>query len=165
MTDSAPPTQSAQRLRSRAGYSLIELLVAVGIFGVLAAAGLPHIDTRRQDVQSATQQLIADYRWARARAITSGTHFAIKWNSSTKYEVQRMRETGPGTWALDTVVKTVVLPADITVQWTFPLTQEFNTRGMMISKTSRIQQMVYDSRFGGWNIISVWPSGQIYEEY
>jgi len=165
MTDSAITREFAQRLRSRAGYSLIELLVAVAIFGVLAAAGLPHVDTRRQDIRTATQQIIADYRWARTRAITSGVHFAITWTGTNRYEVQRMKETAPSTWAQDTVIKTVTLPADITAFWTFPATQEFNTRGMMISTNYAIWQLVYDNRFGGFNIFSVWPSGQIYEEY
>lgn len=165
MSDGTPTRHPARHLRSHAGYSLIELLVAVAIFGVLAAAGLPQVDTRRQDIQTATQQVMADYRWARARAITSGTHFAIRWVNTTRYEIVRMRETGPGTWAVDEVVRTVTLPDGITAQWTFPLIQEFNTRGMMISTTWPIWQLVYDSRYAGWNIFSVWPSGQIYEEY
>ncbi|MDX2167353.1 MAG: type II secretion system protein [Deltaproteobacteria bacterium] len=164
MTDRGPTYQIAQRLRARAGYTLIELLVAVAIFGVLAAAGLPHVDTRRQNIQTATKSVIGDYRWARTRAITSGVHFAIKWTNSTSYQVLRMKETAPGVWAQDVVVKTVSLPPDVSAYWTSPATQEFNTRGMMISTTYAIWQMLYDTRFGGYHLFSVWPSGQVYEE-
>lgn len=164
MTESHQTRQFAQRLRNRAGYSLVELLVAVAIFGVLAAAGLPHVDTRRQNIQTATKQVISDYRMARTRAITSGVHFSIKWSNSTSYLVQRMKESSPGVWVLDSVVKTVTLPPDVAAYWTFPETQEFNTRGMMVSTNYAIWQMLYDTRFGAYHMFSVWPSGQIYEE-
>jgi prepilin-type N-terminal cleavage/methylation domain-containing protein len=154
----------ARHLGNRSGYSLIELLVAVAIFGVLAALGLPHLDTRRQDIQSATKQVIADYRWTRTRAITSGAHFAIEWTSTNSYEVQRMKEV-PGGWAVDTVVKEVTLPSHINTSWFWPAQQEFNTRGMMITTTYPLWQLIWDSDYFGWHMISVWPSGQIYEEY
>lgn len=155
---------AARHLANQRGYSLIELLVAVGIFGVLAALGLPHLDTRRQDIQTATKQVIADYRWARTRAITSGVHFAIEWTSTNSYEVQRMKEV-PSGWAVDTVVKEVTLPSHINTVREWPAQQEFNTRGMMITSTTPLRQELRDSDYGGWHEISVWPSGQIYEEY
>lgn len=154
----------ARHLGDRRGYSLIELLVAVAIFGVLAAMGLPHLDTRRQDIQSATKQVIADYRWTRTRAITSGAHFAIEWTSTNSYEVQRMKEVAGG-WAVDTVVKEVTLPSHINTSWFWPAQQEFNTRGMMVTTTYPLWQLLWDSEYFGWHMISVWPSGQIYEEY
>lgn len=152
-----------QHLRHQSGYTLIELLVGVAIFGVLAAAGLPHIDTRRQDLQTATKQVIADYRWTRTRAITSGTHFAVNWMTTKRYEVQRMKQAADGTWSVDTVVKSVDLPDHI-VSWSWPKTHEFNTRGMMISSAYEIQQQFWDSTYYGYHRLSVWPSGQVYEE-
>lgn len=154
----------ARHLRNRRGYSLVELLVAVGIFGVLAAMGLPHLDTRRNDIQSATKQVIADYRWARTRAITSGTHFAVEWVSTNSYKIMRMKEV-PGGWAMDEAVKHVTLPSHINYTWYWPSVQEFNTRGMMITTTYPLWQLFWDSDYYGWHMVSVWPSGQIYEEY
>jgi len=165
MTEPALTRHYAQRLRSADGYSLIELLVAVGIFGVLAAAGLPHVDTRRQDIQTATKQVVADFRWARTRAITSGDHYAIKWTGTATYQVQRLKETTPSVWGLDSVIKTVTLPTDIVAYGTIPALQEFNTRGMMITTNYAIYQTLFDTRYYGWHQFSVWPSGQIYEEF
>lgn len=157
-------TRTIARRKAEAGYSLIELLVAVGIFGVLAAMGLPHLDTRRQDIQTVSKQVIADYRWARNRAITSGVHFAIEWTSSNSYEIQRMREAG-NDWVKDVVVKEVTLPTHINTVWYWPAVQEFNTRGMMVTTSYALWQLFWDSDYYGWHMISVWPSGQIYEEY
>ena len=155
-------SERAQRLRSRAGYSLIELLTAVGIFGVLAAAGLPHVDTRRQDIQTVTQQVLSDYRWTRTRAITSGVHFALTWASDgTSYTVQRLKQSGT-TWSLDQVVKTVTLPTTVS-HWGWPDSIEFNTRGMMISTTSATWHGVFDYNYGAYRLIAIWPSGQTNE--
>jgi len=156
--------QSAQRLGDQGGYSLIELLVGVAIFGLLAATGLPHLDTRRQDIQTTTKQVIADYRWARTRAITSGDHFAVEWVTSGRYEIQRMKQQVNGSWAVDAVVKEVTLPANISTVWYWPQTHEFNTRGMMISSNYALWQLLWDDKYYGWHMISVWPSGQVYEE-
>jgi prepilin-type N-terminal cleavage/methylation domain-containing protein len=155
----------AGHLRGQSGYSLIELLVAIGIFGLLAALGLPHLDTRRQDIQTVTKQVIADYRWARNRAITSGVHFAVEWTSTNSYEIQRMKEVAGGAWAKDVVVKRVTLPTYINTVWYWPSKQEFNTRGMMVTTTYALWQLLWDSNYNGWHMLSIWPSGQIYEEY
>jgi len=157
--------RTARHLRGQGGYSLIELLVAVGIFGLLAALGLPHLDTRRQDIQTSTKQVIADYRWARNRAITSGVHFGIEWTTTNAYEVQRMKQAANGTWSKDLTVKSVTLPSYINTQWYWPSVQEFNTSGMMVSVTYPPYQMFWDSNYFGWHMLSVWPSGQIYEEF
>src|SRR5262245_25760544 len=148
------------RMRSPAGYTVIELLVAVAIFAVLASAGLPHLQRNRQDINTATSQLVADYRWARARSITGGVHFALKWTSPTAYQVQRLKLVGAN-WTLDQVITDVPQPANITRSGT-PATLEFNTRGMMISTTTSNVQDLTDSKFNAIRHISVWPSGQIH---
>jgi len=154
-----------QHLRNQVGYSLIELLIGVAIFGILAAAGLPQMDTRRQDISTSTKQIIADYRWARTRAITSGAHFAVTWTSNKSYEVQRMKQAADGTWGADDVVKRVELPSHLGTAWFWPATHEFNTRGMMVTTTYTMWQMIWDSKFNSYHLVSVWPSGQVYEEY
>jgi len=152
----------AQRVRSQAGYSVVELLTAVAIFGVLAAAGLPHLDTRREAIQGATQQVVADYRWTRARAITGGVHFAVRWTDRSTYQVERLRETDRGTWEIDDVVKQVALPPSM-IRWGWPDSVEFDTRGMMISSPYATWQSIWDTQFDTLRLLTVWPSGQTQE--
>lgn len=159
------PSKPTQRMAGQRGYSLIEVLTAVAIFGVLAAAGLPHLDTRRQDIQTVTKQVIGDYRWARNRAITSGAHFAVEWMNDQTYQIVRMKQDNNGDWAADQIVKTVSLPSQISTMWWWPDTHEFNTRGMMISSTWPLFQLLWDDQYTAYHVVSLWPSGQIYEEY
>lgn len=149
-------------MRSRAGYSVVELLTAVAIFGIVAAAGLPHLDPRREDIQGVTQQVIADYRWARARAITSGAHFAIHWTGRSAYQIERLQQTGDGDWTLREIVKQVDLPPTI-IRWGWPDTAEFNTRGMMVTSDYATWQAIWDTQFETVRLLTVWPSGQTHE--
>lgn len=150
-------SEQAQRLRSRAGNTLIELLTAIAIFGVLAAAGLPHVDSRRQDLNSAATQVTADYRWARTRAITSGVHYTITWTGSGAYQVQRLKQNADSTWSSDVVVKSVTLPTTV-LRSGSPNTIEFNTRGMVVAGTTMSTQTL--SSYGAARAIAIWPSGQ-----
>jgi Tfp pilus assembly protein FimT len=154
-------SQRAQRLSGRAGYSIIELLANVALLSVVAAATLPHIDARRQDINSATEQLTSDYRWARVRAITASVHFALNWTDARTYQVERMKESVPGTWVLDTVVKQVTLPT--TVNHSGMNRIEFNTRGLMVSSAATVLQTLADSTFGATRVLAVYPSGQTNE--
>jgi prepilin-type N-terminal cleavage/methylation domain-containing protein len=152
--------------RGETGYSLIEVLVAVSIFGVVALAGLPHLDRGREDINTSIQRVVADMRYARGRAITSGEHYAVEWTGANTYEVQRMRLGGLGTWEVDRVERSVELPGHIS----FALHEdgverlEFNTRGMMIASTKPLWPVISDLDHHVDRRLSIWPSGQIYVE-
>lgn len=147
-----------QRLRSQAGYSLIELLTNMAIIAVLAGTAIPHLDTRVQDLQTVTKQVMSDYRWARVRAITGGAHFRLKWLSTGSYRIERLKLTGT-TWDTDVIVKQVDLPATITHS-SGVSNVEFDTRGMMVSSGSMVSQGLSDSKYGVTRTLGVWPSGQ-----
>jgi len=151
---------------------LIELLVGLAIFGVIALAGLPHIDTRRESLNTSIQQVMSDMRYARARSITSGEHFAVEWTGASSYEVQRLTEVG-GVWQVDSVIRTVNLPTFVQFSLDGAATGatgvaidriEFNTRGMMISSVQPLRPVMTDSIRGNAQQLAIWPSGQIYRE-
>lgn len=155
-----------QRLATPRGYSLVELLTGIAIFSVLLAAGLPHINTQRQAINSAVTAVMADLRFARSKAIRSGTHYAVELLDEHTYQVQRFREVDAGNWQRDSVVKTGELPEHISLDMD-PTLLEFNTRGMMISdigNRSWVDVALTDDAYGASHLISVWPSGQVYYE-
>ena len=87
------------------------------------------------------------------------------WDCAGKTVLDYLYRAANGTWSKDVTVKSVTLPSYINTQWYWPSVQEFNTRGMMVTATYPLYQMFWDSNYYGWHMLSVWPSGQIYEEF
>jgi Tfp pilus assembly protein FimT len=154
---------SRVRTSDERGYSLVEMLTTIVFLSTVAAVGLPHIDTRRQDINSVMSEVIGDLRFTRARSITSGTHYALE-PMPGGYQIQRLVQE-EGEWVEDSVAKTVTLPEHISIDWNDEGDGiEFNTRGFVISADSSFQVTVSDTLHGAAHVISVWPSGQIYYE-
>lgn len=141
---------------------MVEMLTSLTILGVLSATAIPHLDTRRQDIRTTMTQVIADYRWTRVRAITSGVHFALEWTTPNSYRIKRLKQDATGAWQLDVIVKQVTLPNSVMRSAT-QNTAEFNTRGLMVFPATTIWQSFYDSQFGGYTMLGVYPSGQTYQ--
>jgi prepilin-type N-terminal cleavage/methylation domain-containing protein len=151
--------------RSNGGFSLVEILVAMAILGVLMATALPHLDTRRENVNTATKTIVANIRLARAKAMSTGVHYCMHRNSNTQYYVRR--------WSDNKNVVDTNLPAK--VSWSIQNYPDlphvmFNTRGMAIDNsaqkrvlTNPVNISVTDT-FGITRKVVVWPSGQVYEE-
>jgi type II secretory pathway pseudopilin PulG len=70
---------TTQRERSTAGYSLVEMLVAVGIIMVLGAVSAPAIInwSRNYEIRGATRALAGDIQTARTRAIAKNVNFGV----------------------------------------------------------------------------------------
>jgi prepilin-type N-terminal cleavage/methylation domain-containing protein len=147
------------------GYSLVELMTVMALFGVIAASGLPHFEGRRQDVNNVLAQVIGDLRFARGRSITTGTHFALRMLEEGGYQIERM-ELDDGEWVESSVAKAVVLPPGITLTIGPEDVDliEFNTRGMMVSSDASIDLTVEDTVHDATHVLSIWPSGQIAHE-
>jgi prepilin-type N-terminal cleavage/methylation domain-containing protein len=155
-----------QPCRSVRGFSLVEILVAIGIFGILVAAALPHLDTRRENINSAVNSVAANIRLARTKAMSTGIHYCMHWSASNKYYVRR--------WSDNKNIVDAKLPTR--VSWSMDNYPDlphvmFNTRGMAIDNTAAngvlvnpVDVYIWDT-YGISHKIVVWPSGQIYEEY
>jgi Tfp pilus assembly protein FimT len=151
-------------LRRDDGHTLIELLGLIGILGVIAGTALPHFDTRREDINTAMQALIGEFRTARTHAITTGTHYSLHFSGDRSLAVQRHEQAEDGTWPVAAKTRDISLPQSVS-WWMSPETIEFNTRGVMISASEPVFVYVTDQVGKRVHSISVWPSGQVQAEY
>ena len=69
-------------MQSNRGFSLIEMLVVVGLVAVLGAAALPVMfdANNRNAVWTASEQIGSQVRQARLKAITRNTPFQVRFN-------------------------------------------------------------------------------------
>lgn len=151
-------------LTRAAGNTLIEMLIVIGIIGVICAAALPHFDTRRQDVHTAMRELVGQFRTARTHALTTGTHYALHMPTAGTLSVERMQQAADGSWQVADITQRIVLPAHLSF-WMTPDTIEFNTRGTMITSPRPLYVYLSDQFGSAVHSFSVWPSGQVHEEF
>jgi type IV fimbrial biogenesis protein FimT len=73
--------------RRQAGFTATEILVVIGIVGLLAAIAVPSMSQmiQQQSVRSASYDLNADLVFARSQAITRATSVTITGASSTDF--------------------------------------------------------------------------------
>jgi Tfp pilus assembly protein FimT len=149
--------------------SLVELLVAIGILGLLVALALPRLSNRQLELSAATQDLVSNLRIARANATSRGAHYLVTF-SSNSYSIQRLQDDDDdGTWEPKGPPSQVDLPDGIslTVQDGDGVV-EFNTRGLIEpnagGSVAEIERLTLtDSRDGRTQQVEVWPSGQVQE--
>ncbi len=148
------------------GLSIIDLLVTMSILFILAAAGLPHVDQRRFDLNTAQHRITADLRWARARAMVSGAHHRFHSTGAHTYQIERLVKRNDA-WALDTTVKRATLPQHIVLA-TPDEHVELNRRGIIVygdpAAAVPVQWTITDSMFSASRTLTLYPSGQIHAE-
>ena len=97
--------------RKRRGFTLVELAVTLGVLSIVAAAivfALPLRDISRREALAAAEQLMADIRYARQRAILSGRRVEIRFNEARdSFTIYYLTPLSP--------IRTVHVPEGVTV--------------------------------------------------
>ena len=174
MGTAAVPLQNAfSRRASIRGYSLVEVIVAMGIFAIVARIAIPHFDARRMRITAAQQLVASNLRLARAKAITKSVHYRVDFTNANQLQVAPMVQDGTGVWSIDsTKTQTVALPANThfatgsqcvsPCQAIVGTNIEFNSRGISTNLTA-LEQITLIDDFGVYRALQAWPSGQINE--
>jgi prepilin-type N-terminal cleavage/methylation domain-containing protein len=155
--------------RGSAGFTVVELIVAMGIVGVLLMVALPHFNRGALNASSVTQGVVANLRLARANATGRGVHFRVTFTASS-YTVRRLKQDS-GNWIVDSAfaAQTVQAPSGVsftTIQGDGTI--EFDTRGLIVPLSGQLVGeteilRVTDTARGQTKTLQVWPSGQVLE--
>lgn len=154
-------TVGCEQSKTRRGFSLIELVVVIGILSAMAAVAMPRRETGLFALRTAQSTFVADMRTARARAISRAVHFRVEISGAQSYEVLEMMEAGGGwTQAGDPEVSRT-LPPSVSFSGGIGDGYEFNTRGLLVEATTATTLTLVDSTTGNVRTVDIWPSGQV----
>lgn len=154
------------RRHASAGYSLLEMMIALAISGIVVSTAVTGIKSTREQVTVAQRTLIANLRRARWNAIIKNVHYAVAFPTTTQIVVERMQLLN-GQWQVDSSdVRTITLPSGTQLGPSsgtgkiIGTTVEFNTRGMVVNLT-QVEQINITDTFQVTKSLQAWPSGQI----
>lgn len=147
------------------GFTLIDALAAVAMVAIVAAAGMSSFDSRRNDLNTSVRGIVADVRWARARAIVSGGHVRFHATSAHSYQLEQLEEID-GQWQVRSVMRQVELPAHLELNTESGESVEFDSRGIIHfadgAQAAPIDWTIVDARYHGKRHLTLYPSGQLY---
>ncbi|MBM4258984.1 MAG: hypothetical protein FJ147_24170 [Deltaproteobacteria bacterium] len=157
--------------RGNAGFTIMELLVVVGVIGTMLIVATPAVNRKAASLPLASEELQGALRIARANSSRHGAHFRVTITGAQAYTIQRMQDPdGDGIWTPDSSYPTqpMTLSPPVSIgSGAIGKQIEFNTRGLLHSTVAGVvPSVVYIPLTvigGGTETLEVWPSGQVQE--
>lgn len=87
--------------RSRQGFSLLELLITLGVLGIVMGIAALNLRPLSGDLETAANEVIGMFRQARARAMTTTSAYRITPTSPETFVVEYATGCGATTWTND----------------------------------------------------------------
>ena len=157
--------------RGQFGFTVIELIVVLGIIGAMLVIAVPATNRKAMSLPLASEELQGNLRLARANASRHGAHFRLTITGAQTYTIQRMQDPdGDGIWTADSTypTQTSTLSPSVSIgSGAIGQKIEFNTRGLLHSTVAGVVPTVMyiplTMTGGSTKTIEVWPSGQVQE--
>jgi Tfp pilus assembly protein FimT len=156
--------------RDQFGFSALELVVVLGVIGVMVVVAVPATNRKVMSLPIASEELQSALRLARANASRHGAHFRLTITGAQTYTVQRMKDPdGDGIWTVDSTypAQTSTLSPSVSITGTTGQKIEFNTRGLLHATVAgqipAVVSIPLKAVGGKTKTIEVWPSGQVQE--
>jgi Tfp pilus assembly protein FimT len=159
-------------MRSQRGYTTVELVVVIGLIGIISGIALPVFmeANARRDLWTGAEQLGATVRSARLKAITQNTTYRVVFDCPGTNEVRSLIMTGdpavdddPGrcSQTLDGDSGIVELPTLVTYDTGDATALQVTGRGVFTAIGDAIPLTISVSKGGGIRTLRVSGTGQI----
>jgi hypothetical protein len=152
------------RARRQRGVSFAELVLTLGLAGLMAGFAASALNRRAMNLTAAAEGLMGSLRLARANATSRGAHYRVSFTASS-YTVERLQDDdGDGVWVPEGNPLVVDLPAGVSLTNGAGEDVEFDTRGLLAEEPDGSLPPLLTLRLedgARFREIEVWPSGQV----
>jgi prepilin-type N-terminal cleavage/methylation domain-containing protein len=159
-------------MRSERGYTLIEVLITLGLFGIVSAISVPVFmeSNSRGNLWSGAERVGAAIRQARLRAISSNTSYRVVFNCPDANEVRTLVMTGDPAIdddpdrcndSLDGDSAVIELPTGVGYDVDGATSLEVTGRGVFSANGGAIPLVIAVTHVGATRTLTVSGTGQI----
>jgi prepilin-type N-terminal cleavage/methylation domain-containing protein len=159
-------------MRSNAGYTLIEVVVVVGLIGVVTATAVPVFleSGARNRLWTGSEQIGAAVRQARLKAISTNTNYRVVFDCPSSNELRTLVMTGDTTiddaedrcsQTREGDTGTIELPTGVAFDHGAATSLEVNSRGIFAAHGAAIPLTITVTHGSTSRTVDVSATGQI----